>query len=827
MGAPRPECDHGVMQSQTEGAQRAARSKAHGPSEAQASWPGSLATLLLVVSCGADHAQTVAVDPIDAVLPPYDPASPCVELTEGVLARAWKATTFEQGRYASTYATSSALYGARATRLYTSSSTRVTMRLELPDGEWDVARYDAIWISARGTNTNAGGWQNRAPEIALIDARARRRTYRPTTAVASTDGTWRTFAIPLNGDGQWSAVGATVDLSRVVAVELAADTYGAGFRLDVDAFFFAGMDGTCDAAPVVRPRCDEITEGYSTASWRASVSDGAAATVSILGRTQAIDGGQAVRLDTRSGFLVTLRKTFDRPIDTSGRPLLIASIRAFNGNPHGWQIATPEVILEDVAGGRARYRSATPFAPIDGLDWREVRVPLAGGPEWTIAGTVDRSRIAAIEILADTWGAGFTLDLDRMYFSPSDPLCGRTPGGYDVWPNPVSRANGDRWLVEHRSEIRRLEPKVLVLNFVNPSDPSAVAALVDATIAGYREASRPRGYETASEPQLSYRLARPIVDLRDPTPPSGWTFENSSIMPRRDPSEPGAWRFDYAELFSARFAASYGFADPSVPSGYEDLCRLVEDGDVHEVWLVVSGESPADPVTLAESIEHKQRYDAYGNRITGAFDGCGNGCFDPDVPRCARSLRFVSINYRRGPGCALHSLGHLIESQAPRGVLPGAEEWFVKFARFDLDTVDRLPFSTLYGQACSGPPPEPDWGPGCIEHPTPESARFTYDQIHTRSPWDPACGNVHFPPNARSHYDYVNPGAVLSTCTGFGRGGAPSLVASDRWAAYEAATPDCGGGFLVWWYQNMPGHGSGHAYLDGRPMPSIWPSLFF
>lgn len=39
------------------------------------------------------------------------------------------------------------------------------------------------------------------------------------------------------------------------------------------------------------------------------------------------------------------------------------------------------------------------------------------------------------------------------------------PSDLTVWPNRVSRANSDRWLVEHHDQLQRMNPRVLVLNF--------------------------------------------------------------------------------------------------------------------------------------------------------------------------------------------------------------------------------------------------------------------------------------------------------------------------------------------------------------------------
>lgn len=786
----------------------------------------TLCAAAVLVSCRDAELNGTSAGNVDSVpLPPFD--QDCVDLAEGDRARSWTARTYGD-RYVSVYASSASVRGADSVRLFTLSPYTVRLRLDF-EQEWDVAPFDVLYMSVRG-RPYGGTWQNRAPEVWLIDARGKRRRYRADEPLASTDGvTWTTVAIPLHEERDgFSIFGSSVDLRRIVAVELMADTTGNAFRLEVDGLYFAAEDGSCDAPPATRPRCDEITEGYSTRPWSLGGSGGAESRVSILRSPHPIDGSQAVRVTTQSGLEVKLRRTFDEPQDVSDRAMLMVSVRAFNGNDYAWQNAAPEVVLEDARGAQARYRSTRgSLAPTDGLQWREVRVPLAGGPGWSVTGQVDLSSIAAVELVTDTWGSGYTIDFDRMYFSPSTPLCGRAPAEYDYWPNPISRANSDPWLVEHREEINRLEPKVMVLNFVNPSDPAAVQDLVEQMFDGFEEASRPRGYEDpAAEPRLSYRLARSIVDLRDgaagrPPAPHDWTYENSTLMPRRPPGEPGQWRIDYAELFGPSFAAHYGF-------GGKSLCTLVEEGKVHEVWLVTSGETPEDPVTIAESIEHKQRYDEIGNKLPGEFDNCGNGCFDADVPTCGRSLRILSLNYKRGPGCALHAMGHLVEGQARRDVLPGTQEWFVPFARFDLDTAYGLPFGTLYDRECTGVPPEPDWGPGCIEHPTPNQARFYYGgATYGRSPWDPSCGSVHFPPNARSHYDYMNTEPFISSCSNFGRGGGPALVDSSLWADYEAAYPDCGGGFLVWWYQNMPASGSGHVFADGRPMASIWPALFF
>jgi hypothetical protein len=140
-----------------------------------------------------------------------------------------------------------------------------------------------------------------------------------------------------------------------------------------------------------------------------------------------------------------------------------------------------------------------------------------------------------------------------------------------------------------------------------------------------------------------------------------------------------------------------------------------------------------------------------------------------------------------------------------------------------------LPFNNFYGLQC------PLEG-GCISYPstTRMKAFFApFDRTYDVNPFDAACGAVHFPPNARGDYDYGNTQQVLSSCTGFGRhqgtGGADrtELVDQSHWFPRFAAWDDCGGEFMIWWYQNMPAFGSGQTFSDGRPMKSMWPFMVY
>ncbi|NJK89543.1 MAG: hypothetical protein HC923_09170 [Myxococcales bacterium] len=404
-------------------------------------------------------------------------------------------------------------------------------------------------------------------------------------------------------------------------------------------------------------------------------------------------------------------------------------------------------------------------------------------------------------------------------------------GAASEWPNEFSRANSDPWIIAHHDEIEVLKPRVLVLDYVNVASPAVTSSLIDRLFAAYRESSRHHGYDApGAKAQLEWQLAAPIVNLRDgangrPPPPANYPFENSSLFPRRPEAEPGYWRFDYATLFEPSYAQYLGFEDPDTSGQYLPLCELVERGLVHEVWVVGSGDVP--DAGMAEVLEHKPRYTSTGNRIRNAVEPCAaNGCYDPDVPFCGRTLRVGFVNYNRGPGCYLHSQGHGLEWMSRSRAVPSLSEWFQPFANMDLDARHSLPFNNYYDLSCATPP--------CIGFPATDHLRVEHAGIvHDRQPFDAICGNVHFPPNGRSHYDYGGVAEVASSCASFGRGGGAlgedrrELVNRAAWVPFHAVAPDCGGDFLVWWYQNMPAHGSNQVYVDGRPMKAMWPFLYW
>ncbi len=94
-------------------------------------------------------------------------------------------------------------------------------------------------------------------------------------------------------------------------------------------------------------------------------------------------------------------------------------------------------------------------------------------------------------------------------------------------------------------------------------------------------------------------------------------------------------------------------------------------------------------------------------------------------------------------------------------------------------------------------------------------------------------GNVHFTPNSRRHYDLDSPFAVRATIEHYQLGDGPDgHDLAEPWtcakfARYRELAPDCMGPWLIYWRQNIPGHGNACKDDEGQPMKNWWPFLFY
>jgi len=635
--------------------------------------------------------------------------------------------------------------------------------------------------------------------------------------------------------------------------------------------------------------CGDLVEGANLLSNWTSGGDSQTTTLSVLS-SGAVRGSQALRAVTNAPFDWFVRYNAPSPINASTANELRVAVRGLNTTPGSWQMAGPVLVVEDTTGARIQFAPHKQYLGIDGVTWNVASAPIAGSPIWdTTGGPINWSSVRAIEIHADTFDSGFTIDVDALSFERTGTVCDcaascgthgvcnqdhlycdcnlgwggnatcsscatgfalqsnacvlQNDGTSTVWPNAFSKAASDPWLAVHHDEIQTVKPNVLVLGFVNLSNPTRDQALVNQLFTAYREASRMQGFKNPSQAsQLQYQLAK-YVDLRDgvngrPPAPAGFPYQNSTLFPASAAARAAGQTVDYAQFFNQTFANLYAFPDPNNPSHNMTLCELADKGTVHEVWVVGSGDVP--DAGMAEVLESKQKYNVFGSKLAGAFNRCaGNGCFRADVPVCGRSMRIGFINYNRGPGCYIESLGHGMESAMGQDVYPPMQRWFVPFGAFDLDTKYGLPFSSLYAVGCASG--------ACFTYPTTTSIQIDNNgTIINQNPWDAVCGNVHIAPNAHAQYDLCGgatnqdltcnlpQSSVVSTsCTGYGRhggtGGADlkQNISSSAWDANKAIAGDCQGAFLVWWHQNMPMFGSSQTFTDGSRMKSVWPYLYF
>jgi hypothetical protein len=363
-----------------------------------------------------------------------------------------------------------------------------------------------------------------------------------------------------------------------------------------------------------------------------------------------------------------------------------------------------------------------------------------------------------------------------------------------IWPNAESAANSDPWLIANHDRIRQLQPRVLAVNFVNGLTEPEARNQLDALCAALRESSRAHGYRDPAAPAfLDYR----VVDIVDLTEPRGAVDRNSAQFPR---AADGVG-FDYGALHDMRLHDGLRLAE------------LVDRGLVNEVWLLADHTERSAPW---ETVEVKRTYDKQFRPLGHDFHAGNSG--EHRAPWIGRSLRILFVNFSRGTGCAMESLGHSLERMATCGALPYYERYFREYAGLDLDRRYGLPFESLYLK-----------GPVNVEYPSPTTLRYRVGwRKHKLEDYVANGGNVHFMPNGRFDYDLDGAGPVLSTIETWRQ---PQQEAQP-WTpevlnAFSALAPDCMGRWVVYWRQNMPGLDTTALDDDGRPMKNWWPFLFY
>ena len=453
---------------------------------------------------------------------------------------------------------------------------------------------------------------------------------------------------------------------------------------------------------------------------------------------------------------------------------------------------------------------------------RDGAAPIEDGhlPETGVAresGVRDEGSVGAPDASGsrDAAEAGASGDASCAADAPSSPT---------VWPNCISSANSDPWLVQHHDRLTAIRPRLLLLHFFNPWNKAQAEDWAALQIRALREGSRYHAYADPNAPAfLEYQIAR-TIDLTDnpPPPPTTWDYPSSTRLPV---TAEGA--FDTAALFTQKFAddmGAQGFADTSQPRNLT-LCEIFERGLVNEVWLLVGEPQRRRPPLM---LERKQAYDATGRPIAGDFV-CIKGATCVPAINCRTTVRMANLDPNRGAGCDAQVRGWNIEGV--RAAVPYLDTNLRAFLNADFRTRFNAPFDS-FDEICD----KQANPPVCVTYPTPTQAAGMRNGINwTINPFLQGCGTPEFPPNAHRRYDWANDVPVQSRCEHYGmRDGDAGQDTPDRYtfgkvAAYDTAfgKPDCGTGWQIYWRQSIPGFENRAIDADGRRMKNFWPFLFY
>ena len=389
---------------------------------------------------------------------------------------------------------------------------------------------------------------------------------------------------------------------------------------------------------------------------------------------------------------------------------------------------------------------------------------------------------------------------------------------FSIWPNARSSGNSDPWIWQNHEKIRKMRPRVLVLNFANNVTMEGIQDRTEKMIRALAEASRYHGYKDPEAPAfLEYQVLK-YVDLRDSPIPPDRKDRNSTRCPYVSPKKPSAC--DYGAFFTEEFAKYYGFPDPKRDGKFLDLHKLIGRGIVHELWFYQIHDDWGAPL---ETIEFKQYYDMSCRPVKGCRGPAGNG-HSETMPWSGRSFRITFFNPHRGIGCGMENFSHAMEGMANYNAIEYYRKYFDEYAEFDLDQRFSLPFKSLYAAV---------HGDVKVDYPDATTMRIRGEKEHVIRPYVAMGCNVHFPPGARQHYDLKSPFTVKSTIenwrlrNGVGGNDLVQDFNKDKFKSWITFCPDGMGPWLVFWRQNMPGLDNRCKDNEGRPMKNWWVFLFY
>jgi hypothetical protein len=414
-----------------------------------------------------------------------------------------------------------------------------------------------------------------------------------------------------------------------------------------------------------------------------------------------------------------------------------------------------------------------------------------------------------------------------VWFLMSSVNAGEVPAFTDdlgVWPNSTCFRKSEPWIVANHDTIRRIEPRVLVLNFANDVDMDGIRARTEKFIRAQSESTRYHAFKDEKAPAcVEFKVAK-YVDLRDTDVPPEKRHANSSLIPHLEPAPRDFW-CDYHAFFSDTYAQRFGFRDLANPARFLNLRELIEAGLVHELWFYAIHED-ATGWPGFEAAELKQYYDERGQPRPGVYGPAGNGDGAHTLPWTGHSFAVYFFNPHRGTGCQLENYGHHLEGYANHDAIRSLTPYLREYAGLDLRARYNVPIDSFY--ALGGHAGD------AVTYPDDHTAKFTADgKEHTIAPYVAFGGNVHFPPGGRNHYDMGSPVTIQSVIENYRLRNGPDgkdLVKDFSIALtrpLQDFAPDCMGQWVLYWCQCMPGLDNRCLADDGKPMKNWWVYLIY
>ena len=202
---------------------------------------------------------------------------------------------------------------------------------------------------------------------------------------------------------------------------------------------------------------EELTE-MNAESWTAWAENATITLYDDTARTQVGEG--SIRVETDGGFDTYIRYPGDQFArwNLAEAETLQVWFYAENDNEFGYQNHSPWIRLLS-GDGYIQYQADSEMLNQAIDQWVLLEIPLTGNGIWerTELGSPSIEEVAGLEIHADTWGAGFTLWVDGLRFSPQPtsgaPLEVETRPRFQVGPNPFAKETTISFSLLDRREV--------------------------------------------------------------------------------------------------------------------------------------------------------------------------------------------------------------------------------------------------------------------------------------------------------------------------------------------------------------------------------------